>query len=552
MRRTNVLICGGGPVGLTASILLSDLGIANVVVEKRPDTSQFPRARGMNCRTVEIWRAACLVEQFEAISLSPEWTDHIVYLTTLAGPEIGRMPSESMSREATARFSPAPFLASSQNRIDAVLRAAAEQRPQADVRFRHELTSFTDDGDSVTAVIAGPDGQYELDADWLIAADGANSPVRAQAGIELQGLRTHRWYLSSHFTADLSRFTAGRRGALLWTLEPGLEGVFQPLDGDRDWSCGVLFDADVEPPQGFTAHRVIELIRRMIGAPGADVDIELLSFRPWYVAATVASRLRAGRVVLAGDAAHQIPPYGGIGMNTGVQDAHALAWRLAALVLGWGADGLLDSYDVERREVAARVCEFAKANMRHIAGIRALRSVDRVRASREYGNWNGLDLGVHYERGALIPDGTPRPPVANEVTEYRPSARPGERAPHHWLRDRDGIRLSTLDLFGHDFVLLTAGRGDAWRAAALEVAGRRAVPLRTVDIAPGGALAADDGEFASAYGIAEDGAVLVRPDGHVAFRARNADGDPFGALHHVFDVVLGNHTVSLPASGAAR
>lgn len=553
MRGTNVLICGGGPVGLTASILLSDLGISNVVVEKRPSTTQLPRARGVNCRTVEIWRAAGLLDQLQAISLPAEWTEYIVYLTTLAGEEIGRMHSESMSRDATAPLSPAPFLSSSQNRMDAMLRAAAEKRSPADVRFGNELLRFTDNGDSVTAVIAGRDGQeYELEADWLLAADGASSHIREHLGIEFQGLRTNRWYLSSHFTADLSRFTAGREGALMWTLEPGLEGVFQPLDGDRDWGCGVLFDADIEPPQAFTEQRVIELIQKMIGAPGADVDIELLTFRPWTVAATVATSLYAGRVVLAGDAAHQIPPFGAPGMNTGVQDTHALAWRLAAQVQGWGSEELLDSYNTERREVAGRVCEFAKANMAHVAGIRSLQSTDRVQASREYGNWNGLDLGVHYEQGALVPDGTPRPPVANEVTEYQPSARPGARAPHHWLRDSDGTRLSTIDLFGRDFVLLTAGGGHAWQTAATELVQQRGVPLRTVDIAPGAALTAEDGHFASAFGIAKDGAVLVRPDGHVAFRARTADSDPVGTLNHVFDVVLGGRTQPLRASGSVR
>jgi len=553
VQRSSVLICGGGPVGLTASILLSDLGIPNVLVEKRPNTTQLPRARGMNCRTVEIWRAAGLLDQMEAISLPAEWTEHIVYLTTLAGAEIGRMPSESMSRSATAPFSPAPFLASSQNRIDTMLRAAAESRPQADVRFGNELLRVVDHGDDVTAVIADIYGrQYELTADWLIAADGAKSPVREDLGIELEGLRTNRWYLSSHFTADLSRFTDGRKGALLWTLEPGLEGVFQPLDGDRDWSCGVLFDADLEPPSAFTAERVIQLIRNMIGAGGEDVDIELLRFSPWHVAATVASRLHAGRVVLAGDAAHEIPPYGGIGMNTGVQDAQALAWRLAALVQGWGGEGLLESYDRERREVANRVCEFSKANMRHVAEIRSLQSRDRVQASREYGNWNGLDFGVHYEQGAHVPDGTPRPPVANEVTEYRPSARPGGRAPHLWLHGPDGARSSAIDLFGHDFVLLTAGNGAPWHAAAAEVAQQRAVPLRAVDIAPAAELASDGGDFAAAYGITAEGAVLVRPDGHVGFRSRSAHSDPAATLNHAFDVVLSGHTQPLRTSGVAR
>jgi hypothetical protein len=286
----------------------------------------------------------------------------------------------------------------------------------------------------------------------------------------------------------------------------------------------------------------------MVGAP-EPVDIELLSFRPWSVAATVATKLRAGRVVLAGDAAHQIPPYGGIGMNTGVQDVQGLVWRLAAAVKGWGSDELLDSYNSERREVAGRVCEFAKANMAHVAGISSLLSADRVQESKEYGNWNGLDLGVHYEQGALVPDGTSRP-LINEVTDYMPSARPGGRAPHRWLRNSQGDRLSTIDLFGQEFVLFTAGSGDAWHAAAAEITERRGVPVRAVDVAPGAEFTVEAGDFAEAFGIGEDGAVLVRPDGHVAFRAPSAEVDPVRTLNHVFDVIFNGSQARTPESVA--
>jgi hypothetical protein len=175
-----------------------------------------------------------------------------------------------------------------------------------------------------------------------------------------------------------------------------------------------------------------------------------------------------------------------------------------------------------------------------------------VQASREYGNWNGLDLGVHYEQGAHVLDGAPRLPVASEVTEYRPDARPGDRAPHHWLRELDGTRVSTIDLFGHDFVLLTAGNGGPWHAAAAAAAQQRRVPLRVVDIAPGAELASDGRDFAEAYGITPQGAVLVRPDGHVAFRSRSADSDPAATIDHVFDVVLSGHTQPLRTSGVGR
>lgn len=551
MRHATVLICGGGPVGLTASMLLSELGISNVVVEKRPSTTQLPRARGMNCRTGEIWRSLGLADRMEGISLPAEWTEDIVYCTTLAGDEIGTMPSESMSRKATAAYSPAPFLSSSQIEIDALLHEAATAQPQAEVRFGHEVTHVEDDGAGVTADISTHDGrQYQVRADWLIAADGANSTVRQAVGVQLDGVRTSRWYLNSHFHADLSRFTDHRKGALIWTLEPGLEGVFQPLDGEDDWSCGVLFDAETESPDDFTTERVITLIQNMIGAPGEDVGIDLLNFRPWFVAATVASQLRSGRVLLAGDSAHQIPPFGGMGMNTGIQDAHALAWRIAAVVRGSASEELLDTYSTERREVALRICDFAKQNMQHVTEIRSRPSAERVQSSREYGNWNGLDMGVHYTHGALVPDGTSRPTLANEVTEYVPDARPGSRAPHRWLTARTGTRLSTLDLFKDAFVLLTTEGGASWRAAARRVSDRRALPLRAVQIAPGAELEDEEHGFARAYGIAADGAVLVRPDGHVAFRAPAAVTDPDAVLEKTLDAVLGKKPVAAFTPGS--
>jgi putative polyketide hydroxylase len=547
---TPVLICGAGPVGLTASILLSDLGVRNIVVEKRAGTTEFPRARGMNCRTVEIWRGAGLEEALRGISLPAEWTTCMVYMTTLDGEEIGRMPSRSMSQDTTAEVSPAPFLSSSQDRLDALLAAAASNRGAAEIRFDSELVGTEDDGSGVIAEIARKDGRrYSVRADWLIAADGANSGIRQRAGIELIGRKTNRWYLSCRFDADLSPWTTGREGALIWTLEPGLEGVFQPLDGQRDWNCGVLFDASVDPPDAFSADRVLSLIRRMIGSAGADVEIELHNFRPWFVSATIASRLRSGKTFLVGDAAHQIPPFGGMGMNTGVQDAHNLAWKLAAVIDGWGDDRILDSYDVERREVAARVCRYAALNMRYVAEIRAQPFADRVAASRGYGNWGGLDVGVHYEQGALVDDGTPRVEVANPITDYVPDTRPGERAPHRWLRDRDGRRVSTIDLFERELVLLVGDEGAAWPRAAREMATRRAVPVKVVRVGASGDFVDETGDFAGAYGIHDGGAVLVRPDGHVAFRVGHLPQDPLGMLQDACDQVLGTGTAPRDSAG---
>jgi 2-polyprenyl-6-methoxyphenol hydroxylase-like FAD-dependent oxidoreductase len=471
------------------------------------------------------------------ISLPEEWTRAMVYLTRLAGTEIGRMDSESMWREATAHYSPAPFLSSSQDRIEPVLRRAAAAETEAGIHFGHEVTAITQDADGVTIDVLSEESSstYALRADWVIAADGASSFVRRQLGVPLEGQQSNRWYLNVHFHADLSRYTQGdRKGALLWVLDAEKEGVFQPLDGKQDWGCGVYFDADQVDPSEFDDARVLDLVRDMIDDPAPDIDIELIGFRPWFVSATVAQRYRSGRVFLAGDAAHQIPPFGGQGMNTGIQDCHNLAWKLAAVMQGRADETLLDTYDVERRQIAQRICSFGRRNVGHVSDIRSSQSERRVKVSREYGNWAGIDVGMHYNEGAIVEDGTAVPALDGSVTEYEPCARPGWRLPHRWLHRSGGERISTIDLSLLSFTLLTGPEGAAWEVAAADAGtGGDWVHLRE-----GRDFSVESGpplyEF---FEIESDGAVLVRPDGHVAARwattpdnADNAIAAVIGAL----------------------
>ena len=541
MSQAPVIICGAGPVGLTTSILLSRLGIPVRLVERRADVSTLPRSRGIMSRTVEIWSQFGLYDEMTAFSLPPHWCERFVYLESLAGEVIGTMSSNCMAPGAQAAATAYDFRCAAQDQIDSMLYRHALTYPSAELSFSTELIEHRQDIDGVSVTLKHADGRLEeARTQWLVAADGGRSPLRERAGITSSGPTVIRWAVNNHFSADLSRWTGGREGTLIWTFANGKIGCFQPLDGKKRWMAQIMIDPAVDPIESWTPDRVVRQLRDMIGDPAAEsVDFELHSTYPYAIAATVADRLRDGRLLLVGDAAHRIPPAGGFGMNTGIQTAHNLAWKLAAVVRGDATAALLDSFDVERREVAARACNFGRINAGYIAALERARSRDEQRAavaaSRQFGNWSGLDLGVHYETaGAFVPDDQPAPAVADPVIEYVACAKPGWRAPHLWLQ-YEGRRISTIDLFEREFVLLTGADGAGWLQAARD----SALPLRirAIEISIKGD-AVPEGDFAALYGIGESGAVLVRPDGHVAWRAGTHASDPARELSAALRTVL--------------
>jgi hypothetical protein len=262
-------------------------------------------------------------------------------------------------------------------------------------------------------------------------------------------------------------------------------------------------------------------VRRAVGVP--DLPVKVLGVAPWVASAQVAERYRDGRVFLTGDAAHEMPPTGGFGMNTGIQDVQNLCWKMAAVLQGKAADALLDTYHDERQPFGKAITEQALANAASMG--RMEKTLQGKGARREFLNEQGMIFGATYQSRAVIPDGSPRPVVADPVTEYVPSAWPGARAPHAWVR-KDGERVSTIDLFGNGFVLLAGAKGGAWAEAARPNA---IEPLTLGDEEP----------WRELYGIDADGAVLVRPDGHVAWRSAGAGGDPGKVLGGAMNAITG-------------
>jgi putative polyketide hydroxylase len=544
------VIAGAGPVGLLTSILLSRQGIRNLVLEKREQINVLPRARGINVRSVEILTNLDLGARLASESLPPRWTQCFVYTETMAGEIVGVMPG-NMASGTVAAFSPCDYRVAAQDRLDPMLYEKAITYPQAEIKFRHEVTGFTDHGDSIgLSLRAGDDAEATLRARYLIAADGGSSRLRDVAAIGEAYHQTYNSFVAAFFHADLSRYTGGREGALIWTLAPGVEGVFHPLDGRTAWAAHIQFNPQLENPDSWTPETVVERVRGMIGAPaGERPDIDLHRHYRYTLTASVSERLRKGRLILAGDAAHRTLPYGGWGLNTGIHSAHNLAWKLGAVMRGEAPEALLDSYDSERRESALVNCEFGKVNAEHVAKLmmalrRSATPAERralIAASRQYGNWTGLDLGIHYDgtQGpcAFVPDGVAAPTVANPVIDYLPHAKPGWRAPHFWARTKAcGHRVSTVELLDGGFVVLAGPLGQAWCDAARSIDGPP--DIRDYRVAADGDLVPEHAEFCALYGIAPDGAVLTRPDGHVAFRAPNAVADPKAALAEALDRTL--------------
>ncbi|MEA2626506.1 MAG: putative polyketide hydroxylase, partial [Candidatus Binatota bacterium] len=488
MERVPVVIVGGGPVGLAGALELARHGIRSLLVERHDGTTWHPKARNLNTRTMEI---ACgwgrqVHDELSAVNLPPAWTSRIIYTRTLAGGELGRMPTAGFTGPGPD-VSPEVPLLSSQDVFEPILRRGAEATGLAELRFGHEggvleLGAGADDDRVVLSVLERATGRrYRVEADYLLAADGSASRVRTDLAIELDGPRELGHFVNVYFRADLDPWVADRPALLFWVAEGDVRGVFQPLDARGRWLCQIAYDGSPATLAAHDRERCIGWIRAAVGDP--RVTPEILSIGSWTLNAVVARELVRGRVMLVGDAAHQLPPTGGFGVNTGIQGLHNLVWKLALLRAGSAGRALVATYDQERRAVARYNADRSLENAQIVGRINAaargelaLTPEEAVASSRRYGNFLGMELGFAYASAAVVPDGSAPAVVADEVIDYVPSGRPGNRAPHVWL-ERGGARSSTLDLFGPGFTMLAGADGQAWLRGAAAAAARVGVPL---------------------------------------------------------------------------
>ena len=524
MEDVPVLIVGGGPVGLTASILLSQAGVRSLLVERHPGTAIHPKARGINARSMEMYRQCGVEAAIRKAGLPPERAGFIVWARTLAGEEIERRVPWRSGPQSVA-VSPVRNCLCAQDDLEPVLRAFAERQACGELRFSTDVTACEQDDTAVIATLVDRAGgtRKQIKAQYVIAADGAQSTIRQQLGVRMEGEENVYDSVNILLNADLRPWTADRPAALYFIEHPQLRGTFLTINGIDRW--GFLVNglaAYGYKASDFTAERSAELVRTAAGV--ADLDVKILGVVPWTASARVAERYRVGRIFLAGDAAHEMPPTGGFGMNTGVQDVHNLAWKLACVLRGAASPRLLDTYHDERQPLGRAITQQSLNNA--ISMGRLNRTAGTAGARAEYLNEQGMIFGAAYDSSAVVPDGTAPPTVANPITDYVPSARPGGRAPHVWL-EREGERLSTIDLVGDGFVLLTTRAGQSWREAAQRLG------LRSFSIGDG-ELTDPEGQWTTAYGLDEAGAVLVRPDGQSGSKPRRGDDE-----HHGPGVKLG-------------
>jgi len=545
--RTTVLVVGGGPVGLTASLLLAQHGIDHVVVERRDGVQSAPAAHVTNARTFEILRSAGAdMDRVLAACQDPAEGAWVRWVTSLVGDELGRVPFELQHRiHELDDVTPTPLRNLSQHRLEPIL------RDHVDVLVDGlAWVGATQDGDGVTSTLRdGSGATTTVRSDWVIAADGAGSRVREWLGIAMEGPDVLQHFVMIHATADLRHLVAGRPATLYWTMDPDARGVFVAHELGSTWVFMKDWDPDQEDVASYTPERCAALFRAAAGTD--DLDLVIENVRPWRMSCQIAERYGDGRVFLVGDAAHRFPPTGGMGLNTGVADVHNLVWKLAATERGWAPDGLLDTYVTERRPVAehnaAKSLENAMRMFDVLAACGVSATADESRAAfdaalateegraaiaeategqDEHFDMLGLQLGFTYPPapGTVVDDGTPPAEVANPVRQYAPSTRPGGRLPHAWV-SRTGQRVSTLDLIGHDtYTLVTGSAG--WADAAARTDG----PVPLVVVRMGEDVLDPDGTWDVVSGIGTDGAVLVRPDQHVAWRCPGAVDDPGSAL----------------------
>lgn len=567
-----ILIVGGGAAGLTASMLLSQLGVETLLINAWADTSRLPKAHLLNQRTMEILRGVGADAMVYERGTPPEQMAYTAWYAGLRGddPDSGRQYGrmESWGRGGTnpawAAASPCRQTNLPQIRLEPLLRQHAEELGPDRVRFGHEAIAIGQDADGVTTTVhdKATGTEYRVRSRFLLGCDGGRT-VGPSIGVTMDGVRDLARMVTMHLTADLSEWARDPDVLIRWMQAPhvGLGVVMAPLGPDHwgpeseEWVCHVNYLSD--DTRALDDDAVVADMRAALGLPDHEIDVHVVS--RWSVEGVLADKFQDGRIFLLGDAAHRHPPTGGLGLNSAIQDAHNISWKLAAVLAGQADEDLLSTYEPERRVTTARNVQRSLDNtISHLtatallgispeaggeenwAAMRRLWS-DRdedaelqsamrraiANQSMEFDELN-VEYGYTYDSSAIVADGSPERHNPDPIRLYQPGTRPGEPLPHAWLEDFTGHRLPVMDLVqaGH-FLLIAGEQGHDWVEAAQKVATDLGVTLDAVRI---GHLDGDyfdpNSTWARNREITDRGAILVRPDRFVAWRTSAESTDP--------------------------
>jgi 2-polyprenyl-6-methoxyphenol hydroxylase-like FAD-dependent oxidoreductase len=537
LNRIPVAIAGGGPVGLMLALFLDRFGVRSVIFNNEPGPRRHPKGSTHNSRTMEHHRRLGIGPRVRDLCLPINRPTDVSYYTSLTGWELGRihMPSEADKRRAVLNSAaadqiPEPLLRANQMYIEAFLFEHARTRPNITIRFGWQVDKFEEDAEGVT-VSAESNGQRETwRAQYLAGCDGGRSLVRRSLALRYNGFASldspHYGgrQNATYFRAPtlFREYLAHRPGWNYWVMNPKGRCTIISLNDEHEF---LTFSKGADDGSTATNRDLIDVIHRSVGA---EIPVDIIDNWPWTAGvALVAERFVAGRVVLAGDAAHLFTPTGGFGMNTGMDDASNLSWKLAALVQGWGGPGLLPSYEAERKPIAHRNTTAARELNKQLAAMpdisavaentaegEAQRNAARAHTStlaEEYASI-GVQLGARYDGSPIIAGDGAAP--TDDYLNYTPSSVPGGRAPHYWTGQGRGIGDSLFDHLAFGFTLLRLGAGAPDGASIEAAARRRSIPFKILDL--------PQAEARDLYGCK---LALIRPDQYVAWRGDTNPAD---------------------------
>jgi 2,4-dichlorophenol 6-monooxygenase len=574
---TDVLVVGTGPAGATAALTLATLGVEHIVITKYSWTANTPRAHITNQRTVEIFRDLGIEADIKANGTPQRLMGDTVFCTSLSGDEIGRVRTWGTHPARQADYtlaSPSENCDLPQTLLEPILIGHAAARGSR-IRFDTEYVGLEQHPDHVTVSVRDRigGGEYQINARYVIGADGGRSQVARDVDLPFDGQMDVAGSMNIVFEADLSAKVQHRPSVLYWVLQPGSDiggigmGLVRMVRPWHEWL--IVWGYDIaEPPPHLDNEAAIQIVHNLIGDDTVPVTIRSTSL--WGNNKMYATRYREGRVFCMGDAVHRHPPSNGLGSNTSVQDAYNLSWKLAYVLRGAAGPGLLDSFDAERAPIGRQIVLRANQSIEEFGPIFAALGFadtkdpdvmnERMRARadntpesavqraqlrealelKDYEfNAHGVELGQRYRSAAVVSDGTPEPPYTRDAElYYHPTTWPGARLPHCWLGNR-GHRISTHDVAGKGrFALLTGISGEPWAAAADAMAQRLGIEIAAYVIGPGREYTDLYDDWARLREVGEDGCVLVRPDAHVGWRSAKLAADPAAELHAALSAIL--------------